>query len=144
MRTLAGASRSRAPSSAHTVSASPQPKATTSLRIETTSAVRSAGRLQGGKRAGAGAELATADAEALEHADVEVGQRRRVLRAEGEVPAVLEPAAGQHDRQVPGGVGAGVAEVAAEEHRGPVEQALAFLARLLQLRQEVAQGLHLL
>ena len=38
---------------------------------------------------------------------------------------------------------AGVAQVAAEEHHRPVEQAVALLLRLLQLGQEVAQGLHL-
>ncbi|HWB02201.1 MAG TPA: hypothetical protein VG796_04190 [Verrucomicrobiales bacterium] len=50
---------------------------------------------------------------ALEHADVEVAQGRRVLGIEVEVLAVLEAAAGEEDGEIFGGVAAGVAGVAA-------------------------------
>ena len=56
-----------------------------------------------------------------------------VLRVEGQVLAVLEAAAGEQHRQVLHAVGAGVAQVAAEEHRRPVEQVVAFFLRVLQL-----------
>src|SRR6185369_13145146 len=77
----------------------------------------------------------------LEHAHVEVAQRRRILRVKSQVLPVLEAPAGQEDRQVPDGMAAAVAEVTAQEYRGPLEQAGAFLLRLLQLGEQVAQRL---
>ena len=55
---------------------------------------------QPGQRAGAAAELVRLDAQALQHRHVEVAQRRRLCRVEGQVLAVLEAAAGEQDRQV--------------------------------------------
>src|SRR4051794_5794600 len=90
-----------------------------------------------GERAGAGAEPVGFDAQAVEHREVEVAQRRRVVGVEGQMLAVLEASAGEEDRQVFGVVVAGVAEVAAEEDHGPVEQALALLPRRPELLQEI-------
>ena len=56
---------------------------------------------------------------------------------------VAEAAACQHDRQVSGGMAAGVAQVTAEEHHGPVEQGSALFPRVAELDQEVAEGAHL-
>ena len=52
------------------------------------------------QRPRAGAELVGLDAQPLQHAHVQVAQRRRLLRVEGQVLAVLEAAAGQQDRHV--------------------------------------------
>ena len=98
------------------------------------------GRLQARERPRAGTESIRVDAEALEHRDIEVGQGRRLIWIEGEVLAVSEPAAGQKHRQIPRRVAAGVAEVAAEEHHGAIEQAGALLARVFELGKEGAQG----
>src|SRR5437879_6490783 len=76
---------------------------------------RSTGGVQARQRPGAGTEPVRVDAQALEHAHVEVRQRRRVARVESQVLAVPEAAAGEDDRQVPRRVATGVAEVAAEE-----------------------------
>src|SRR5689334_16625194 len=56
--------------------------------------------------------------------------------------AVLEAAASEEHGQVPDGMAAAVAEVAAEEDRRAIEQAAAILLRLLELREQVAHGLH--
>ena len=64
---------------------------------------RSAPReLQAVERAGAGAELVDLDSQALEHADVEIAQRRRALRIKRQVSTVFETAACKQDRQIPG------------------------------------------
>ena len=55
---------------------------------------------------------------------------------------MLEAAAGQQHRQVRRRMITGVAQVAAEEHHRPIEQTLALFLRLLQLGEQVAQGLH--
>ena len=62
------------------------------------------------------------DAQTLEHAHVEIAQGRRVLRIEMQVLAVLEAAAGEEDRQIFRRVAAGVAEIAAGENGGAVEE----------------------
>jgi hypothetical protein len=62
------------------------------------------------------------DAQTLEHAHVEIAEGRRVLRIEMEVLAVLEAAAGEEDGEIFRGVAAGVAEIAAEENGGAVEE----------------------
>src|ERR1700722_6738672 len=92
--------------------------------------------------AGAVAELVHFQTEALEHRYVEVAQRRVALRVESEVLAVFEAAPGEQHRHVLDAVDAGVGKVAAEEHRGPLEQGGAVFLGVLQLLEEVAQGLH--
>ena len=67
---------------------------------------------------GAGTELLRFDAQPLEHGHVEVAEGRWVIRVEGQVLAVLQAASSQKDRQIPGGMAARVAQVAAEEDPG--------------------------
>ena len=55
---------------------------------------------------------------------------------------MLEAAAGQEDRQVRGVVTGGVAHVAAKQDHRAVEQGFAFLLRLLELGEQLAEGLH--
>ena len=57
-------------------------------------------RLQSRERPRARPELVGVDAQSLEHAHIEIAQRRRVVLVEGQMLAVLEAAAGQQDRQV--------------------------------------------
>ena len=65
------------------------------------------------------------EAEALEHADVEIGERGRGFWIEGEVLAVLEAAAGQQHGQVDVRVGVRAAHAGAIEDHRAVEQRLA-------------------
>src|SRR5262249_26163921 len=74
------------------------------------------------QRTGARAEAVDIDAGALQHADEEIGQRRRIGAFEGEMLAVAEAAAREEDGQVARRMAARVAEVAREEHAGAVEQ----------------------
>ena len=67
---------------------------------------------------------------------IQIAQRRRILWIESQVLAVLETAAGQQNRHVLDAVRGGIAQVAAEEDHGAIEQGGAFLLRLLQLGQE--------
>jgi hypothetical protein len=60
----------------------------------------------------------------LQHGDEEVAERLVVIALEGEVLAVLEASAGEEDGEVGVVVDVGVAEVAAVEDHGAVEQAL--------------------
>jgi hypothetical protein len=55
--------------------------------------------------------MPVAFAEPVEHLHVEIAERRRIQRIEGEVLAVLEAAAGEQDRQVARVVARGVAGV---------------------------------
>src|SRR5688572_17149961 len=79
-------------------------------------------QFQSRQRPRATAELVDFNAEALEHADEEIAERRRILGIEGKVLAVLKATAGQEHREILGGMAAAVAEVAAEEDGGEVEQ----------------------
>src|SRR5207248_2545671 len=90
----------------------------------------------------AGTEPVHFNAQALEHAEVEIAERRRILDVELQVLAVPETAAGQKDRQVLHRVAAAVAQVAAEEDQRAVEQVGAVFLRVLQLGEQVANGLH--
>src|SRR3954451_9052230 len=98
--------------------------------------------LQAVERTAAGVELVDFDPQPLEHTDVEVAQRRRVLRIERQVLAVLEATPRDEDGQVPVGVAAGVSQVAPQIDRRPVEQSFAPFLRLLQLGHQLAQDLH--
>ena len=91
---------------------------------------------------GARSELVGLDAEPLQHADVKIAQRWRVLRIEREMLPVLEAAACEQHWQILRRVIAGVAQIAAEEDHRPIEQRLSLLLGLLQLREELGDDLH--
>src|SRR6185436_18153085 len=99
-----------------------------------------AAELQSRQRSRARPKLVRFDAQALEHADVEIAQGRRVLWLEGEMLAVLETTTGEENRQVLRGMAAAVAEVAAQENGRAVEQIRAVLLRLLEPGEQVAHG----
>src|SRR5579864_1431464 len=99
---------------------------------------------QAWKRPGAAAELLGLDAQAVQHAQIEIAQGRWTGRIEREVLPVLEAAAREQHRQIPGRVVARVSQVAAEEDHGAVEQRRVLLRGLLQLREQVPDALHLL
>jgi hypothetical protein len=67
-------------------------------------------RFEARKRPTAAAKLVRRDSEPLQHAHIEVAQRRRVLRVEVQVLSVPEAAAGQEYGQVLDGVAAAVAQ----------------------------------
>src|SRR5262245_23707151 len=75
----------------------------------------------------AGTEFVGVDPQSLEHREVEIAQRRGILRIEGQVPAMPEAPAGEKHRQVLAGMIAGVPQVAAEKDHRPVEQAFSLL-----------------
>src|SRR6185369_10810771 len=52
---------------------------------------------QSGQRAGAGAKLVGLDAQSLEHANVKIAERRRVLRVKRQMLTMAEAAAGEQD-----------------------------------------------
>src|SRR5262249_60481281 len=83
---------------------------------------------ESGERARAGAKAIDVDAQAVQHAQIEIAERRWVGRVEGQVLAVAETAACQYHRQGAGGVAAGIAPGAAEEHHRPVEEGLALFS----------------
>src|SRR5271154_5167735 len=84
------------------------------------------------ERAGAAAEPVHLEAQLLEHADEQVGKRLVVLAVEGTVPRVVEPAAGEDDRQIVAGGGRAVPHVAAIEYGRLLEKRLAAIAGPLQ------------
>jgi len=90
----------------------------------------------------AGSEPVGFDAQALEHAHIEIAQWRRILRIEGKMLAVLEAAASEKDRQVLSRMAAAVAKVTAEKNGRAVEQTHAVFMRLFELRKQIADGLH--
>src|SRR5678815_3244226 len=99
-------------------------------------------RLQPAERASAGGEFVRLDAEALEHADVEIGNRRRFVRVEREMLAVFEASASKQEGEVLRRVVRRIAQVAAEKDHRVVEQRAVLLAGLLELCQEFAVRLH--
>ncbi len=92
-------------------------------------------QIETAERAVGAAEAIGFDAEVLEHADVEIAERRRAVGIEGEVLSVTESAAGKKGGQVLGGVAAAIAKVAAEEDGGAVEQAAVGVFGLAELSQ---------
>ena len=98
-------------------------------------------QIETAERAGGAAKLIGFDAEMLEHADVEIAERWRAVGIEGEVLSVTEAAAGKKGGQILGGVTAAIAEVAAEEDGGAVEQASAGVFGLTEFCQQATQGL---
>ena len=77
----------------------------------------------------------------IQHGDVEVGERRVVVVVKTDVATVLEAAAGEEDREVAGVVRVRVAEVAAEEDRGLIQQRAVSLAASLELPEKAAEAL---
>src|SRR5215472_6127617 len=85
---------------------------------------------QSSQRSCAVAEPIGFDAEAPQHAEIEIAQGRRILWIEMQMLAMPETAARQQYRQIANGVTAAVAKIAAEIDHGAIEQSRAFLARL--------------
>src|SRR5579862_1915046 len=86
--------------------------------------------LQSRQRPSARPKLLRLNAKPLQHIYIKIAQRRRVLRVEVKMLAVLEAAAGEQHGQVAGRMAAAFAEVAAEENRGVVQQRVAVFFRL--------------
>jgi hypothetical protein len=79
----------------------------------------------------------------LQHADVEVAQRRVVFEVFDDVALMFVAAAGEDDREVFAGVGGGVAEVGDVEDGGAVEEAASPSLALLHGGEEAAEKLQL-
>src|SRR5206468_4074271 len=88
------------------------------------------------------AELVRLNAQALEHAHVEIAQGWRAVRIEVQMLAMLEAAAGDEYGQILDGMAAAVAEIAAKINHRAVEQCVAGFFRLLQFGQEVVKRLY--
>ena len=80
---------------------------------------------QSRQRPSARAKLLSFDSKALEHVDVKIAQRRRVVDIERQVLTMLEATASDQDWKVLGGVAAAIAKVTTEEDCGAIEQAVA-------------------
>jgi hypothetical protein len=89
----------------------------------------------------AGAEGAGFDSEFSQHADVEIRERIVFGLVECNVSGMFETAACEYDRQVGGGMGGTVAEVANREYLGLIQQGSVRLLRLGELRQQVVEQL---
>ena len=78
----------------------------------------------------------------VQHRDEEIAQGSGVSLLAGDVAAMPEAAACQHDRQISWIVGVGVAEIAAEENRTAAKQGVGPFLLRLQLGQETAETVH--
>src|SRR5262245_36595634 len=92
-------------------------RALASNRAAANWATLGAGNFQSSQRSGARTELVGLDAQALEHAHIEIAQRRWAVRIKRQMLAVLEAATGHEHRQILYGMAAAVAQIAAQEDR---------------------------
>ncbi len=82
------------------------------------------------------------DAEALKHADVEIAKWRRIVWVEGQVLAMLKTTTCQQHGKILGRVTARITEVTTQVYNRSIEQRLLAFATLLQLAEQIANGLH--
>ena len=87
-----------------------------------TSYLELSARIQPGQGAGAAAEFVSGDAHPLLHRNEEFAQRLVLQGVEGEVLTVFEAASREEDGKVGAVVDIGVAEIAAIEDHGVIEQ----------------------
>lgn len=99
---------------------------------------------QSGKCSGAGCKLVGSDTQTMQHRQVQIRQRWRVVGLKRKVLTMSETAAGQKHRQVFRRVCARVAKVAAEKNHGSVQQTRALLFRIFELQQQLMHDLHFL
>ena len=89
-------------------------------------------------------KLVGVDTQAVQHREQQVRQRVITLKSlvEGQVLAVLEAAAGEHDRLVEAGVLVGVTEVRTIENHRAIEQRILAFGHRLHVTKELREQLH--
>src|SRR5947209_4261831 len=103
------------------------------------------GGLQAGEGAGTCAEASRLEAEALQHAEVEIAERnaRGGGLWEGLVLAMAEPATSENDGQIVVGVRVGIPHATAEKRHGVIEKRAVAVLHHLHLAEEAGKLLGL-